>query len=194
MSKNNIIIGSKLGDGNILIGTIYGGVIPPTTTTTTTAGPTTTTTTTTTSTTTSTTTTTTAAPITEILCMCFSHQTSTNPHSRIIAVLNGGVGGMVCIDQAFVEGYNVGGGLIASASMGVTCTTCICFDGLSSGNCSAKTDQTPGDDASWASTTGYSYSAPAVRVNGTLISVCPTTISVGSNFVEVRFPISCRPY
>ena len=35
MSKDNIIIGSKLGDGNILIGTKYGGVIPTTTTTTT---------------------------------------------------------------------------------------------------------------------------------------------------------------
>jgi len=54
MSKNNIIIGSKLGDGNILIGTMYGGFIPTTTTTTTS--------TTTTTTTTSTTTTTTSAP------------------------------------------------------------------------------------------------------------------------------------
>jgi hypothetical protein len=49
MPKDNIIIGSKNGDGgNILIGTIYGGVIPTTTTTTTTSTTTSTTTTTTT--------------------------------------------------------------------------------------------------------------------------------------------------
>lgn len=53
MSKNNILIGSILGDGNILIGTKYNGIIPTTTTTTTstttttTIAPTTTTTTTT---------------------------------------------------------------------------------------------------------------------------------------------------
>jgi hypothetical protein len=130
-------------------------------------------------------------PVHATLCMTFSHQTHTNPHSRIIANLDSAVGGMICIQEAHIEGYNAGNCTIISNTMGVSSSTCICFDGLSSNNCSAGTDQTPGDDACWTSATGYSYSAPAVKVNGTLIAVCGTTISVGSDTVTVNFSVSC---
>jgi hypothetical protein len=130
-------------------------------------------------------------PVHATLCMTFSTQTHTNPHQRIQSSLSQAINGdIVCIQEAHIEGYNAGGSTIVSATMGVSCSTCICYGVGSTYAPDGKTDQSP-DDSSWALATGYSYSAPAVKVNGTLIAVCGTTISVGIDTVTVKFPVSC---
>jgi hypothetical protein len=130
------------------------------------------------------------APVNPILCMTFQNVPYTSPHQRIVANLSQPIsGGDICIQEAHVEGFNAGGSGVASATMGVWCTTCICYPPSLSGTRFAKTDQD--DDSSWSTATGYSYSAVAVKINGQLISVCGTVINVGIDSVTVNFPVSC---
>ena len=134
----------------------------------------------------------TAAPIHSILTMSFASLPPaypSSPHQRVQSSLSLPInGGCVCISNANIDGFNAGGGNIASASMGTYCTTCICYGVGSTYAPNGKTDQ-DNDTVHWSTATGYSYIN--VTVNGHLLSSPGQTISVGTDFVTVNFSVSC---
>lgn len=134
-------------------------------------------------------------PVHVYMTMGFTCIPYTTPNQRFTASLSGVVGEDVCIEDLHADGFDAGGGAVASATA-TGSVNVIEYPASTAGSCWTKTNETC--DAAWDNATQYAYLSPSFVVNGTTINTpspnAGSCITLSNNdIIEFCFSISCTP-